>query len=83
MKKMKPRKQSGLCLCGCGQNTPLARYNDGRCGQVKGEPIRYCFGHAGGAARAPDVGVRYVPTPEQITAACEEIRAGRAQRGEV
>lgn len=35
----------GLCRCGCGQETPIARKSDGRRGWVIGQPTRYCYGH--------------------------------------
>jgi len=36
---------SGLCLCGCGEKTPLARENRLSSGDVKGTPLRYAPGH--------------------------------------
>jgi len=71
---LKPPK----CMCGCGRETPLARYNDKRFGHVKGEHLRYCIGHAGGAGRLGDVdeGCKYIPTPEEIARECARIRAG-------
>lgn len=39
---------SGLCMCGCGERTAIARTNQSRFGQVKGEHVRYInAGHAG------------------------------------
>ena len=35
----------GLCMCGCGQPTPLATYDYPARGVVKGEPLRYIHGH--------------------------------------
>jgi hypothetical protein len=35
----------GLCECGCGQTTPLAKKTDARKGYRKGEHTRYCPGH--------------------------------------
>ena len=35
----------GLCMCGCGQATPLARWTDRRTGLVKGQPVRFVPGH--------------------------------------
>jgi hypothetical protein len=35
----------GMCQCGCGQNTKLAKYSSARDGCVKGEPMRYIHGH--------------------------------------
>jgi hypothetical protein len=36
---------SGLCMCGCGQRTSLARYNHSARRDVKGQPVRYIKGH--------------------------------------
>jgi hypothetical protein len=36
---------SGLCMCGCGRETPLATRSKGATGQTRGAPIRYCHGH--------------------------------------
>lgn len=35
----------GYCQCGCGQKTNLARRNDTSKGWVKGQPIKFIFGH--------------------------------------
>jgi hypothetical protein len=37
--------QIGLCLCGCGERTQIARYNFPARGWVKGQPRRYVVGH--------------------------------------
>lgn len=37
---------SGLCMCGCGQPTQLARMNDRSKGWIKGEPLKLIKGHA-------------------------------------
>lgn len=42
-----PPNPSGLCLCGCGQPTTIARGSDFARGRVKGEPVRYIIGHNG------------------------------------
>lgn len=42
---------SGLCLCGCGLPTTLARQSDTKRGWVKGQPTDYVHGH-GAALRA-------------------------------
>lgn len=34
-----------LCECGCGQPAPIAKRNDTRAGQIKGQPIRFISGH--------------------------------------
>lgn len=36
---------SGLCMCGCGQKTSIAKQSDARRGWVRGEPISYVSGH--------------------------------------
>lgn len=36
----------GLCACGCGETTPLATATRRREGVVKGEPMRFLFGHS-------------------------------------
>lgn len=35
----------GLCECGCGEKTPLARYSCTRDGYIKGTPVRFVPGH--------------------------------------
>lgn len=34
-----------LCLCGCGQETKLASRSQKSKGWVKGEPLKYIYGH--------------------------------------
>jgi hypothetical protein len=36
---------SGLCMCGCGTPTRLARQGDSAYGLVRGKPLRYVNGH--------------------------------------
>ncbi len=36
----------GMCLCGCGQPTPIAKMTELKYGWVKGTPMRYILGHA-------------------------------------
>lgn len=40
-----PANPAGLCLCGCGERTPLAKQSDHRKGWTKGEPVKYAPGH--------------------------------------
>lgn len=40
----------GLCACGCGQPTPLAKQTRRDRGQVKGQPVKYIRGHSGPSA---------------------------------
>lgn len=35
----------GYCQCGCGEKTKLASKNRPERGDIKGQPIRYIFGH--------------------------------------
>lgn len=51
-----------LCECGCGQPAPIAKMNRRKRGQVKGQPIRFIFGHSG--SRRPN-------TPEEFWANIE------------
>lgn len=44
----------GLCQCGCGQPTRVARYSDTQKGWVKGQPIRYIVTHQGRVGDALD-----------------------------
>ncbi len=37
--------QYGLCLCGCGERTKIARYTDRTYGWLRDEPKRYIFNH--------------------------------------
>lgn len=45
---------SGLCLCGCGGETPLAKQTDRRYGTVKDEPVQYLPGHQKKRVGSPD-----------------------------
>ncbi len=36
---------SGLCQCGCGERTSIARQTDTKLGWIKGQPIRFIVGH--------------------------------------
>ena len=42
-----PPNPSGLCMCGCGQKTPLARQGSRYHGYLAGQPVRYINGHQG------------------------------------
>lgn len=37
--------ETGLCQCGCGGTTQVARQDDARYGSVKGQPRRFIKGH--------------------------------------
>lgn len=41
-----PTVTHGYCQCGCGKQAPVAQRTDNAKGYVKGEPMRYCRGHA-------------------------------------
>lgn len=50
----KPNEAGGLCMCGCGQPTPLAPKTLRKWGNLKGQPLRYLHGHhARGAKHSP------------------------------
>lgn len=55
-----PPNPSGLCMCGCGERTPLARHSSTERGWVRGEPIKYVPTHG---ARATRRGPDYVVDP--------------------
>ena len=40
---------SGLCKCGCGKTTPVAKRTHGRSGHIKGQHTDFCRGHGGRA----------------------------------
>lgn len=50
----------GLCQCGCGKQTLLARYNDYKRGYTKGEPQRFYPGHYKTRKDRRQVGQRYL-----------------------
>jgi hypothetical protein len=58
---------SGLCECGCGRPTPIARRNDSVTGVAKGQPMRHLRGHRLGD-RAPRRATRkyFVETGQRI-----------------
>lgn len=35
----------GKCQCGCGEDAPIAKQNEGKLGLLKGHPRRYAIGH--------------------------------------
>jgi hypothetical protein len=41
-----PPNPSGLCMCGCGQKTSIAKVTKPRRGFFRGEHVRYVVGHA-------------------------------------
>ncbi len=40
-----PPNPSGKCMCGCGENAPIAPYTSSRFGWMKGHPKKYIYGH--------------------------------------
>ena len=38
-------EQGGFCFCGCGQRTKLATNTNTQRGYVKGQPMKYVYGH--------------------------------------
>jgi hypothetical protein len=58
---MKGPNPSGLCQCGCGGRTALARDNDPARSRVKGAPYRYKRGHGGRGNGKTRVGFRADP----------------------
>src|SRR5437764_337649 len=44
---------SGLCMCGCGQRTPIARRSERARGYLRGEHVRYVMGHGHRLAPVP------------------------------
>lgn len=74
---MEPPNPSGLCMCGCGQKTPIAKQTSPQRGYVKGEHTCYLPSHyqnQGNFTRAPD------PTPDEIQQRAAEIRARWGRR---
>jgi hypothetical protein len=42
---------TGLCQCGCGQTTPIAKKTRTSIGHVKGEHVRFVLGHGNRVGR--------------------------------
>lgn len=45
--RQNPPARPGLCGCGCGQRTLIAKETDARYGRIKGQPQRFIHGHNG------------------------------------
>lgn len=45
---------SGLCRCGCGGKTPIAKTTRAYRGQVKGQPVRFIKGHGPKGRKGPE-----------------------------
>jgi len=68
----KPPNPSGICWCGCGRKTPIAKHTKSRVNSVEGQHLRYCVGH--GSRSKP-----YEPTPEEIREGCVKARERRGK----
>lgn len=67
----------GLCECGCGNPTPIAKYTDSRRGWVKGQPLRFIFKHVGKVLTLPVTkGYRTVNVHERVVG----LHVARAER---
>lgn len=62
--------QSGLCLCGCGEATPLATRTSKRDNRVAGQPLSFCPGHHNRDAAKRWQGTRIPPIPVVDGAGC-------------
>jgi len=51
---------SGICMCGCGERTALAKQGHAAKGWVKGKPVRYVGGHCKNVRSAKDSTVERV-----------------------
>ena len=49
---------SGICLCGCGGKTAIAKQSYSRSGDVKGQPVRFIPGHGRRGRRGDRYNVR-------------------------
>jgi hypothetical protein len=76
--KFRSKNEEGFCLCGCGERTPVARYNNIRLGWVAGEPIKYINGH-NRRKKAPEYTVDLVTGCWLWNGACEKGGYGRKQ----
>ncbi len=58
----------GLCVCGCGLPTSVAKMTNARYGHVKGQPVRFAVGHTRRARNVPACG--YVVEDRGHTTPC-------------
>jgi hypothetical protein len=56
---IEPPNPSGLCMCGCGEKTKVARQSSHIHGTLAGHHIKYCNGHT--SRKSP---VEYIVNPE-------------------
>lgn len=71
---------SGLCKCGCGQRTPLAKVTSKARGLVKGEPTHYIRGHQRRGSGRP-VGRRFWEKVDKRDGGCWIWTASLATNG--
>jgi hypothetical protein len=62
-----PPNPSGICMCGCGETTPLAKKTRHKTGTVRGEHLRFCHGHTANGIRPACDPTTLTPCPR-----CEE-----------
>jgi len=39
------KQERGLCFCGCGHKTDISKRTNSKRGDIKGQPLKYIFGH--------------------------------------
>lgn len=61
---------SGICWCGCGQQTKRAKRHQTASGQRKGDYSRYCHGHAGSRAAAEAGSAYWLEAPGPLETPC-------------
>lgn len=72
----------GYCACGCGKLAPIAKRTDPRKNAVKGEPRRYCVGHAMRGRRTLSVSERFwAKADKRGPADCWEWTAAKTKAG--
>lgn len=69
---------SGLCMCGCGQPAPIAKETSTRNGYVKGQPVRFIYGHQSSVNRSP---VDYIEEDRGYESPCWIWKHGTDKRG--
>jgi hypothetical protein len=72
-----------LCECGCGQDAPIARYDNKMRGHIKGQPVRFCAGHNQKLKKPPATRypVVYVPGhPRANSSGCVALHIMLAER---
>lgn len=77
--KQSTANPSGLCLCGCGQKTKIAPFTAKQLGWIKGQPLRYIYGHRWAAKTIEEVWRRHFA--ERGTTDCWEWQSTRLPNG--